>query len=255
MGHSFTGGGGGDGGNGHGHGGHGHGGNGHGGHGHQAMAGHPDQGAIWNSALQGVNGRGKPLTRVPARTFLPIIVAVVAFLVMLIPFVINWPEVEALRQQEEMKEQQSAGQGAVPDGQIPAQMPGQAAQQAYGQIPGQAEYGQMPGQQQYMQGNQMPGAMPNQAMMAPTAGQLATQPYMQAPAAPMANYANAPGQAYGQPAYAPGQYYGQQPYAAPYDATGQLSALSGHSNRLESSGHMSPHNHLAQPKFKVFVAR
>ncbi|HND68087.1 MAG TPA: hypothetical protein PL112_14915, partial [Candidatus Obscuribacter sp.] len=106
----------------------------------------------------------------------------------------------------------------------------------------------------------MQGQMPNQAMMAPTAGQLATQPAMQspamqAPAAPMANYAYAPGQTYGQPAYAPGQYYGQQPYAAPYDASGQLSALSGHSNRLESSGHMSPHNHLAQPKFKVFVAR
>ena len=254
MGHSFTGGGGGDGGNGHGHGGHGHGGNGHGGHGHQSMGGHPDQGALWNSALQGVGGKGKPLTRVPARTFLPIIVAIVAFLAMMIPFAINWDEVEAARREEELKAQQGAGQGATPDGQSP-----QSAQQAYGQIPGQAQYGQMPGQQ-YGQGSEMQGQMPNQAMMAPTAGQLATQPAMQspamqAPAAPMANYAYAPGQTYGQPAYAPGQYYGQQPYAAPYDASGQLSALSGHSNRLESSGHMSPHNHLAQPKFKVFVAR
>jgi hypothetical protein len=175
---------------------------------------------------------------VPARTFLPIIVAVVAFLVMLIPFAINWDEVEAVRREEELKAQHGAGQGATPDGQIP-----QSAQQAYGQIPGQAQYGQMPAQ------------MPTQPMMAPTAGQLATQPVMQTPAAPMANYTYANGQAYGQPAYAPGQYYGQQPYAAPYDATGQLSALSGHTNRLESSGHMSPHNHLAQPKFKVFVAR
>lgn len=253
MGHSFTGGGGGDGGNGHGHGGHGHGGNGHGGHGHQSMGGHPDQGAIWNSALQGVGGKGKPLTRVPARTFLPIIVAVVAFLVMLIPFAINWDEVEAVRREEELKAQQGAGQGATPDGQIP-----QSAQQAYGQIPGQAQYGQMPAPQ-YGHGGEMQGQlsaqMPAQPMMAPTAGQLATQPVMQTPAAPMANYTYANGQAYGQPAYAPGQYYGQQPYAAPYDATGQLSALSGHTNRLESSGHMSPHNHLAQPKFKVFVAR
>lgn len=255
MGHSFTGGG--DGANGQS--GHGHGGSGHGSHGHQAMGGHPDQGAIWNSALQGVGGKGKPLTKVPARTFLPIIVAIVAFLAMLIPFAINWDEVEAVRQEEELKARQEAGQGTVPNGQIPGQIPGQAAQQAYGQIPGQTEYGQMPGQQQYMQGNQMPGQMPgqmpNQAMMPPTAGQLATQPYMQTPASPMANYPNAAGQAYGQPAYAPGQYYGQQPYAAPYDASGQLSALSGHSNRLESSGHMSPHNHLAQPKFKVYVAR
>ncbi|NJL72523.1 MAG: hypothetical protein HC888_13630, partial [Candidatus Competibacteraceae bacterium] len=202
----------------------------------------------------GVGGKGKPLTRVPARTFLPIIVAIVAFLAMLIPFAINWDEVEAVRQEEELKARQEAGQGAMPDGQIPGQVPGQAVQQAYGQIAGQA-YGQLPGQQPYMQGNQMPGQMPNQAMMAPTAGQLATQPYMQTPAAPIANYSNTPGQAYGQPAYAPSQYYGQQPYAAPYDASGQLSALSGHSNRLESSGHMSPHNHLAQPKFKVYVAR
>lgn len=77
------------GGGGHGgHGGFGH----HGGHhsgGHHS-GGHPDQSPNWNSALQGERKNGKFLTSLPNPTVVPIILAFCVFMVMLLPFVIEW---------------------------------------------------------------------------------------------------------------------------------------------------------------------
>lgn len=62
------------------------GGHGHGGH-HGVQGGHPDQSAGWSSALQGGN---KPITSLPNPTILPIFFALFVFVLMLLPFCINW---------------------------------------------------------------------------------------------------------------------------------------------------------------------
>ena len=64
------------------------GGHGHGGH-HGVQGGHPDQSAAWSSALQGGD---KPITSLPNPTIMPIFCALVVFVIMLLPFVINWGE-------------------------------------------------------------------------------------------------------------------------------------------------------------------
>lgn len=64
------------------------GGHGHGGH-HGVQGGHPDQSASWSSALQGGE---RPITSLPNPTILPIFFALVVFVIMLLPFIINWGE-------------------------------------------------------------------------------------------------------------------------------------------------------------------
>lgn len=64
------------------------GGHGHGGH-HGVQGGHPDQSAAWSSALQGGD---KPITSLPNPTIMPIFCALVVFVIMLLPFIINWGE-------------------------------------------------------------------------------------------------------------------------------------------------------------------
>ncbi len=49
---------------------------------------HPDQSPGWSSALQGE--KNKPITSLPNPTIVPIIGALVVFLIMLLPFIINW---------------------------------------------------------------------------------------------------------------------------------------------------------------------
>lgn len=95
----FGGGGGGHGG----HGGFGH----HGGHsgGHHS-GGHPDQSPNWNSALQGEGKTGKFLTSLPNPTVVPIILALCVFMVMLLPFVIEW-DWENLPWNKQSQEQES----------------------------------------------------------------------------------------------------------------------------------------------------
>jgi hypothetical protein len=64
------------------------GGHGHGGH-HGVQGGHPNQSAAWSSALQGGD---KPITSLPNPTILPIFFALLVFVIMLLPFIINWGE-------------------------------------------------------------------------------------------------------------------------------------------------------------------
>lgn len=72
----------------------GHGGHGghapHSGHGGHHAGGHPDQSPLWNSALQGGGKQGKLITSLPNPTVVPIFLALGVFLIMLLPFIIEW---------------------------------------------------------------------------------------------------------------------------------------------------------------------
>lgn len=59
-----------------------------GGH-HGSQGGHPSQGSGWSSALKGGQ---KPITSLPNPTVVPIFFALFVFVIMLLPFVINWDE-------------------------------------------------------------------------------------------------------------------------------------------------------------------
>ncbi|MBP6747869.1 hypothetical protein KA344_21755 [bacterium] len=125
------------------------GGHGHSGH-HGVQGGHPDQSPGWNSALQGGE---KPITSLPNPTILPIFFALFVFVLMLLPFVINWDaegvelpwvhkrnqisQEQSLQQQGTQQEgpqesyQTSAGLGVSPAQQSnQAQAQGQAANNA-----------------------------------------------------------------------------------------------------------------------------
>jgi len=114
------------------------GGHGHGGH-HGVQGGHPDQSAAWSSALQGGE---KPITSLPNPTILPIFFALVVFVIMLLPFIINWGEggVELPWAHKQSQVSQDLQQSGLPerasDQQAPEIYP--AAGQAAGQAASQA---------------------------------------------------------------------------------------------------------------------
>lgn len=72
----------------------GHGGHGghapHCGHGGHHAGGHPDQSPLWNSAVQGGGKQSKFITALPNPTIMPIFLALGVFLIMLLPFIIEW---------------------------------------------------------------------------------------------------------------------------------------------------------------------
>lgn len=140
MGHNFAGGGGSDGGS--------------------NFGGHPDQSASWSQGMQSGQSPGlfgpRPLTKVPPRTFTPIVIALIVFTVMVIPFVMDWSGVEPGRQEEDINKMglsgQEAGQeaaGEAPSGNALEASAGAPAQggagQQFGEAAGQA-VGQFPGQ-------------------------------------------------------------------------------------------------------------
>lgn len=114
------------------------GGHGHGGH-HGVQGGHPDQSAAWSSALQGGD---KPITSLPNPTIMPIFCALVVFVIMLLPFVINWGEggVELPWAHKQSQVSQDLPQSGLPERVSEQQSPEnyQAAGQAAGQALSQA---------------------------------------------------------------------------------------------------------------------
>ena len=90
------------------------GGHGHCGH-HGVQGGHPDQSPGWNSALQGGD---KPITSLPNPTILPIFFALFVFVLMLLPFVINWDadgvELPWVHKRNQVSQEQSLQQKGEP---------------------------------------------------------------------------------------------------------------------------------------------
>ncbi|MDP3510899.1 MAG: hypothetical protein Q8T09_23225 [Candidatus Melainabacteria bacterium] len=124
------------------------GGHGHGGH-HGVQGGHPDQSPGWNSALQGGQ---RPITSLPNPTILPIFFALFVFVLMLLPFVINWDadgvELPWVHKRNQLSQEQSLQQQAGPQEGLqgsyqttadlagnPAQRASQAQEQAINQAP------------------------------------------------------------------------------------------------------------------------
>ena len=228
MGHNFAGGGGTDGGS--------------------NFGGHPDQSASWSQGMQSGQSNGlfgpKPLTKVPPRTFTPIVIALIIFTIMVIPFVMDWSGVEPGRQEEDNNRMGSSEQEASPEaaGDSPSASAPQASagampipgaeSQAGGALGGQAA-GQFPGQFPGQCPGQFPGQFPNQA----------GQSYTQAPT-------QAYGQSYGQNL---GQSYGQnlgQSYGQAYSSQGGQFP----GRAMQDSSHPA---FQQQPihKFKVYVNR
>lgn len=183
MSHGFGGGGG------HGHCGHG----GHGGH-HAHIAHHPDQSAGWN---QGLQGEKQSAWARYTNTFTPVVVALVIFTMMTLPFVLDWPNVEnAISKHEEEETKKSANYAP----QFAPVAPSQGAGRSSGlgidpfSMPGTAPRSQTP----YTQG-QYAQSQYAQQQYAQSQYPQAQNPYAQA----------------GQGAY-PGQSYGGQPYGQAY---------------------------------------
>jgi len=225
----------------------GHGGGHHGGHQGQ-MGGHPDQSPSWNAAVSsfGEKLKGQPLNlqNMPKQTLLPVFVALGVFVVIAIPYFVNWSNIEPGREEENRKAEedyQKAYGSALPGTAAGQDAHIQALQQAVMQAPGQmGGYGQaqLQAQQaqamqlgQTMQGQGMAPAMPQQSYAQPAHIYIQPQGYAQQSYAPQAY---APAQYGAQPAYAP-QPYAPQPYAQAH-GYGQQTAT-------------------VPPKFKVFVSR
>ncbi len=83
---------------------------------------HPDQSPGWSSALQGQ--KNKPITSLPNPTIIPIIGALVVFLIMLLPFIIDWGddgmELPWVTQQRVNAEREAQAVGRDDVGQISA---------------------------------------------------------------------------------------------------------------------------------------
>ncbi|MBX9940777.1 MAG: hypothetical protein K2Y32_16070 [Candidatus Obscuribacterales bacterium] len=228
MGHNFAGGGGTDGGS--------------------NFGGHPDQSASWSQGMQsgqspGLFG-GKPLTKVPPRTFTPIVIALIIFTIMVIPFVIDWSGVEPGRQEEDANRMGLSGQEANPEA---------AGDVSYGNTTDAAA-----------------GAMATQGVESQTAGAMGGQAPGQFPAqfpnqvgqsyapAPSQTYGQSYGQSYGQNL---GQSFGQNPAQSFGQNLGQSFGQTYGSQGGQFPGRaMQDSSHPAfqqQPihKFKVYVNR
>lgn len=228
MGHNFAGGGGTDGGS--------------------NFGGHPDQSASWSQGMQSGQSTGlfgpKPLTKVPPRTFTPIVIALIIFTVMVIPFVVDWSGVEPGRQEEDTNKLGLSGQeasleaagdasyGNTPEATAGAMATPSAESQTAGAMGGEAT-GQFPGQ--------FAGQFPNQAGQSYT--QTPSQPYGQ-------SYGQNLGQSYGQSyTQTPNQPYGQS-YGQAYGSQGGQFP----GRAMQDSSHPA---FQQQPihKFKVYVNR
>lgn len=241
MSHSTGGGGGGHGGGAH-----------HGGHQGQ-MGGHPDQSPSWNTAVSSIGEKlkGKPLTlqNMPKQTLLPVIVALGVFVVLAIPYVINWNDIEPGREEENRKAEeanQRAYGSALPGTAAGQDAHIQALQQAVMQAPGQmGGYGQAQLQAQQAQAQQYGQAMQGQGMAQPMAGQMPGQSYAQ----PAHIYIQPQGYAQQQqayaPQYAPQAYPQQQGYGAQQAYAPQPYGQPGYAQQTAA----------APSKFKVFVSR
>ncbi|CAN5304861.1 hypothetical protein BH11CYA1_BH11CYA1_45150 [soil metagenome] len=184
------------------------GGHGHGGH-HGLHGGHPDQSAGWNSALQ---GEGKPITSLPNPTIMPIIMALVVFVIMLLPFVINWdadgvefpgmpkrPQAAAQPQQGRTEQGEMQGQAAAEQAGMQGlsavqQQASQPEQQAIATPPASIEQQlQYASQQSFAQNanqqNQAVNPNINQAAQQPYSGQQSYQPTYPQDSYGQANYA------------------------------------------------------------------
>ncbi len=190
---------------------------------------HPDQSPSWSSALQGAKNN-KPITSLPNPTIVPIIGALVVFLIMLLPFIINWgdggielPWVTQRRVDAE-REAQAVGRdnvgqiiapaaesAALPDG-MPTNRPQAsfdqqlmyASQQGFGSKPRASVA------QNYPQSN---FAQNNSAQDSPAQNTYAQNTYAQ-PNYPQSNYSQP---TYGQPGFA-------QPNMAQYGGGNYASA-------------------------------